>query len=115
MSSGPCLPYKEQPPSFGSANFSPSCFKGEEVSVVSTSIDLKGAYFHIPILKSARKFLQFTFNGKVYQFRVMPFCLTTAPLVFTKMLLVVISFLHRRGIDISISISTILFSFNFQK
>jgi len=28
------------------------------------SIDLKDAYFHIAILKSARKFLRFTFNSK---------------------------------------------------
>jgi len=68
----------------------------------ATLIDLTDAFFHISILKSARKFPRFTFNSKVYQFRVMTFGLTTVPLVFTKMLLVVISFLRRRGIDMHI-------------
>ncbi|XP_021361806.1 uncharacterized protein LOC110455772 [Mizuhopecten yessoensis] len=48
----------------------------------ATSIDLKDAYFHIPVRRSARKFLRFTFEQKVYQFRAMPFGLTTAPLDF---------------------------------
>ena len=68
----------------------------------AASIDLKDAYFHIPILKRDRKFLRFTFDGKVYQFRVLPFGITTAPLVFTKVLQVVGSYLHKRGIDILI-------------
>ena len=68
----------------------------------ATSIDLKDAYFHIPILKSARKFLRFTFGGRVYQFRVLPFGVTTAPLVFTKLLQVVSAYLHSRGVDILI-------------
>ncbi|XP_069114520.1 uncharacterized protein [Argopecten irradians] len=68
----------------------------------ATSVDLKDAYFHIPIKKSARKFLRFTCNGKVFQFRAMPFGLTTAPLVFTKLLQVVVGFLHSRGIDVHI-------------
>ncbi|XP_069129272.1 uncharacterized protein [Argopecten irradians] len=68
----------------------------------ATSVDLRDAYFHIPIKKSARKFLRFTCNGKVFQFRAMPFGLTTAPLVFTKLLQVVVGFLHSRGIDVHI-------------
>ncbi|XP_069122369.1 uncharacterized protein [Argopecten irradians] len=68
----------------------------------ATLVDLKDAYFHIPIKKSARKFLRFTCNGKVFQFRAMPFGLTTAPLVFTKLLQVVVGFLHSRGIDVHI-------------
>ena len=68
----------------------------------ASSIDLTDAYFHIPILKRDRKFLRFTFCGKVYQFRVLPFGITIAPLVFTKMLQVVASYLHERGIDILI-------------
>ncbi|XP_069142249.1 uncharacterized protein [Argopecten irradians] len=68
----------------------------------ATSVDLKDAYFHIPIKKSARKFLRFTCNGKVFQFQAMPFGLTRAPLVFTKLLQVVVGFLHSRGIDVHI-------------
>ncbi|XP_060077744.1 cadherin-23-like [Ylistrum balloti] len=61
----------------------------------ATSVDLKYAFFHIPIKKSARKFLRFTCNGWVFKFGAMPF----APLVFTKLLHVVVGFLHSHGID----------------
>ncbi|XP_021355212.1 uncharacterized protein LOC110451492 [Mizuhopecten yessoensis] len=39
----------------------------------ATSIDLKDAYFHIPIRKSDRKYLRFSCEGKIFQFRAMPF------------------------------------------
>ena len=42
-----------------------------------------GAYFHIPIHPSSRKYLRFAFVNKVFQFRVLPFCLNTAPQVMT--------------------------------
>ena len=42
-------------------------------------IDLKDAYFHVPIHPSSRKYLRFAFENKVYQFRVLPFGLNTAP------------------------------------
>lgn len=60
----------------------------------AASVDLKDAYFHISIRKSARTFLRFTSEKKVYQFRVMPFGLTTVSLVFTKLLQVVVGYLH---------------------
>ena len=73
-----------------------------EKDMWATSVDLKDAYFHIPIKKSARKYLRFTCDGRVFQFRAMPFGLTTAPLVFTKLLQVVVSYLHSRSIDVHI-------------
>ena len=45
-------------------------------------IDLQDAYFHLPIHPSSRKYLRFAFENKVYQFRVLPFGLNTAPQVF---------------------------------
>jgi hypothetical protein len=51
----------------------------------TTSIDLKDAYFHIPIHPGYRKFLRFQVLGKVYQFRALPFGLNTAPRLFTKL------------------------------
>ena len=68
----------------------------------ATSVDLKDAYFHVPIRKSARKFLRFTSQGRVFQFKALPFGLTTAPLVFTKLLQTVVGYLHSRGVDIHI-------------
>ena len=47
------------------------------------SLDLKDAYFQIPIHPSSRKLLRFTSEGTVYQFRALCFGLSTAPQVFT--------------------------------
>ena len=60
-------------------------------------VDLKDAYFLVPIHKSHRKFLRFTFNGKLYQFTVLPFGLSTSPYVFSKILKPVINILRSRG------------------
>lgn len=48
------------------------------------SIDLKDAYFHIPIVPHHRKFLCFSFESQAYQFRVLPFGFSLAPRVFTR-------------------------------
>ena len=53
--------------------------KGEWV----TSIDFKDAYFHIPIQELSRKYLRFHFQGQTYQFKALPFGLSTAPMEFT--------------------------------
>ena len=53
--------------------------KGEWV----TSIDFKDAYFHIPIQEQSRKFPRFHVQGQTYQFKALPFSLSTAPLEFT--------------------------------
>ena len=63
-------------------------------------IDLQDAYFHIPIHPSSRKYLRFSFENKVYQFRVLPFGLNTAPQVFTRLGHTVTSYLHRQGISV---------------
>ena len=48
-----------------------------------TSIDFKDTYFHIPIQEQSRKYLRFHFHGQTYQFKALPFGLSTAPLEFT--------------------------------
>jgi hypothetical protein len=50
------------------------------------SLDLKDAFFHIPIRPISRKYLRFSFQGKVYQYRALPFGLKTAPWIFTKVI-----------------------------
>ena len=64
------------------------------------SIDLKDAYFHIPIYRGHWKYLRFCIAGKVYQFLVLPFGLSSAPRVFTKILLALIAYLHSQGVHI---------------
>ena len=48
-----------------------------------TSIDFKDAYFHIPIQEQSKKYLRFHVQGQTYQFKALPFGLSTAPLEFT--------------------------------
>ena len=63
-------------------------------------IDLQDAYFHVPIHPSSRKYLRFAFENKVYQFRVLPFGLNTAPQVFTRLGHTVTAYLHRQGVSV---------------
>ena len=48
-----------------------------------TSMDFKDAYFHIPIQEQSRKYLRFHVEGRTYQFKALPFGLSTAPLKCT--------------------------------
>ena len=48
-----------------------------------TSIDFKDAYFHIPIHSQSRKYMRFHIQGQSYQFKALPFGLSTAPMEFT--------------------------------
>jgi len=50
----------------------------------AASLDLKDAYFHIPIRRAAQKYLRFAYQGTVYQFLALPFGISTAPYVFTR-------------------------------
>ena len=84
-------------------------FKMESLSnvIMSTSqgqwlvsLDLKDAYFHVPVNKSHWKYLRFAFLGKCYQYKVIPFGLSTSPRVFTKVLAVVIAAIRLQGVHI---------------
>ena len=68
-------------------------FKMETLETIRTSlqqgewvtlIDFKDAYFHIPIQEQSRKYLRFYTQGRTYQFKALPFGLSTAPLEFTE-------------------------------
>ena len=73
------------------------------------TIDLKDAFFLIPITKRHRKYLRFTFQGKLFEFNCLPFGLCTAPLTFTKIVKVVMEKLRRDGMITVIYIDDILF------
>lgn len=68
---------------------SPKCFMAV--------LDLKDAYHLIPIKKSHRKYLRFRFLGKLYQYNCMPFGLSTAPYVFTKLMKPLLAFLRAKN------------------
>ena len=82
-------------------------FKMETVALVLLSVregdflaslDLKDAYFQIPIHGSSRKLLRFMSEGTVYQFKALCFGLSTAPQVFTRVFVAVSACAHSRGI-----------------
>ena len=64
------------------------------------SLDLKDAYFQVPVHPSSRKFLRFVSQGTVYQFKVLCFGLSTAPQVFTRVFAAVSAWAHSRGIQL---------------
>lgn len=64
----------------------------------AVSLDLEDAYFHIPIHPASRRFLRFTDGIDVFQFRALPFGLSLAPRVFTRVMLVIASTLRSQGI-----------------
>lgn len=65
------------------------------------SVDLKDAYFHIPIYAPQRKFLRFAFQGTIYKYIVLPFGLSLSPRVFVKCTEAAIAPLSKQGIRIS--------------
>lgn len=61
------------------------------------TIDLQDAYYLIPIKKSHRKYLRFQFNNCLYEYNCLPFGLSCAPQIFTKILKPVMSLLRTQG------------------
>ena len=62
------------------------------------SLDLTDAYLHVPIHKQSRKFLRFSLNGQIFQFKALAFGLSTSPFVFTYLMNVIATFLRKRAI-----------------
>ena len=65
-----------------------------------TSLDLKDAYFHVPISRDHWPFLRFAFQGQAYQFKVLPFGLSLSPRVFTRVVAAALSPLQAGGLKI---------------
>ncbi|KAK5913620.1 hypothetical protein CgunFtcFv8_008136 [Champsocephalus gunnari] len=66
-----------------------------------TSVDLKDAYFHIPVYYPHRKYLRFTFQGICYEYRVLPFGLSLSPRVFVRCTEAAIAPLRHQGIRLA--------------
>ena len=64
------------------------------------SFDLTDAYLHSPIHRRSRKYLRFTLRGRQFQFKVLPFGLSTSSFVFTRLMTVIATFLRRRAITL---------------
>ncbi len=64
------------------------------------AIDLKDAYFHVSILPRHRSFLWFAFEGRAYQYKVLPFGLSLSSHVFTKVAEAALVPLREQGVRI---------------
>ena len=71
-------------------------------------LDLKDAYLQVPIHQEYQSLLQFQWQGKTYQFVCLPFGLTSAPRVFTKIMKPVVGLLRQMGICLVIYLDDIL-------
>ena len=68
------------------------------VNAWTISLDLREAYYHVPIAPHFRKFLGFRLNTRKFQFKALPFGLNIAPGVLTRLAKVVVGTLREKGI-----------------
>jgi len=71
-------------------------------------MDLKDAYLQIPIHQESQHLLQFQWEDKLYQFQCLPFGLTSAPRVFSKVMKPVVGTLRHMGIRLVIYLDDLL-------
>ena len=70
-------------------SISPNCYMG--------SIDLKDAYYTVPIHENYRKFMRFQWRGRVMEYQCLCFGLSSAPWVFTKLMKPIFATLRAKG------------------
>ena len=65
---------------------------------VAISLDLRDAYFHVPIHPTSRNFLGFSLQGETFRYRALPFGLKPAPRVFTRVVSALATHLRKQGL-----------------
>lgn len=73
-----------------------------------TCLDLKDAYYLVPIHESSRKYLRFQYNSKFFEFTCLPFGLCCAPYVFTKLCRPIVQYIRKLGIQCVMYLDDIL-------
>ena len=71
-------------------------------------LDLKDAYFHIPVHPRHRRFLQFIWRGQAYHYRCLPFGLFSSPRTFTRVTKPIAHYLRSRGIHVVFYLDDVL-------
>ncbi|XP_067671071.1 uncharacterized protein [Haliotis asinina] len=85
--------YLEQPPYFRLLTV-PSVMRLLEPSDYMVSLDLQDAYLHIPIHLADCRYLHFVLGGRHFQWNVLPFGISSAPWLFTRVTQPIVQFLH---------------------
>ena len=65
-----------------------------------TSVDIRHAYLTVRIATEHQKYLRFRWKGKCFQYTCLPFGLSSAPRIFTKLLKPVFATLRQAGCTI---------------
>ena len=71
-------------------------------------LDMKDAYLSVPIYPPHRRFLRFQWQGKIWEFKSLPFGLRSAPHKFTKLLKPIVALLRKLGIRCILYLDDIL-------
>ncbi|XP_057294612.1 uncharacterized protein LOC130623139 [Hydractinia symbiolongicarpus] len=71
-------------------------------------IDLKDAYFCVPLHQRSRKYVRFQWQGNLYEFLCMCFGLGPAPRIFTKLMKIPISILRKINVGVIIYLNDML-------
>lgn len=61
------------------------------------TIDLTSAYYHIEMHPSAYQYLGFEWKGRYYHYTVLPFGISTAPYIFTKVMKTTVGYMRSLG------------------
>ena len=61
------------------------------------SLDLKHAYYTIPLALEERKFFKFLWLGNLYEFNALPMGLSSSPRIFTKVMKPPLAYLRQKG------------------
>ena len=72
------------------------------------SLDLKDAYLLVTIYEEDKKYLRFECRNQLYQFNALPFGLTSAPFVFTKICKPIVNWLRTQGVRLVIYLDDFL-------
>ena len=69
---------------------------------------MQDAYYLVPVTKEHQKYLRFSWKGILYQYVCLPFGLSSAPRIFTKILKILIARLRAMGIRLIVYLDDIL-------
>ncbi|EYC23896.1 hypothetical protein Y032_0014g2204 [Ancylostoma ceylanicum] len=72
-------------------------------------VDMKDAYFSIPICNKDRNYLALNYEGKLYRFRALPFGLSSAPYAYTRLVKPVAASLREKGMRLLVYLDDWIF------
>jgi len=75
----------------------------------SLSYDLTSGYYHVALHPHSRRFVGFQWKGVYYQYNCLPFGLSTAPWVFSKIIRELVMYWRAKGINILPYLDDLLF------